>query len=292
MKIEFELIQEDEGSSFRLLHQRIPAEAYSWQYHYHPECELVCVLAGNGTRQVGNHAGNYENGDLVLMGPDLPHSGFGLNTHGMIEQVVVQFKKEVFAPSLLARPEMKHIDQLLDRSRYGISFGEATKEKAMKRMVKLFRLSPFERFIELVGIMQLLASSAEYTLLNSQVTLPTNIRKVHVRLQNIFNYVEQNFQEEINIKKVAAIAHLTVPAFCNYFKKIMNITFTDFINQYRIEQACILLQQEKSIGEVCFECGFNNVPYFNKVFKNIVRKTPSEFKKTANSYQPRAVGVQ
>ena len=291
MKIEFELIQEDEGSSFRLLHEKIPAEEYSWQYHYHPEYELVCVLAGNGTRQVGNHASNYENGDLVLMGPDLPHSGFGLNTHGMIEQVVVQFKKEVFGPSLLMRPEMKFINLLLDKSRYGVCFGEITKEKVMKKMVRLLKLPPFERFIEFTGILQLLATDEEYKLLNSQVTLPTTIRKVHVRLQNIFNYVEQNFQEEINIKKVAAIAHLTVPAFCNYFKKIMNITFTDFINQYRIEQACILLQQEKSIGEVCFECGFNNVPYFNKVFKNIVKKTPSEFKKTANRYQPRAVSA-
>src|SRR5436190_15945840 len=113
MKIEFELIQEDEGSSFRLLHEKIPAEEYSWQYHYHPEYELVCVLAGDGTRQVGNHASNYTNGDLVLMGPDLPHSGFGLNTRGMIEQVVVQFKKEVFGPAMLLRPEMKQISLLL-----------------------------------------------------------------------------------------------------------------------------------------------------------------------------------
>ncbi len=291
MKIEFELIQEDEGSSLRILHEKIPAEEYSWQYHYHPEFELVYVLAGDGTRQVGNHASNYTNGDLVLMGPDLPHSGFGLNTRGMIEQVVVQFKKEVFGPSLLQRPEMKQIGLLLERSMYGISFGEATKEKVMKKMVKLLKLPPFERYIEFTTVLQLLAASGDYTLLNSQVTLPTTIRKVHVRLQNIFNYVEQNFHEEINIKKVAAIAHLTVPAFCNYFKKIMNITFTDFINQYRIEQACMMLQQEKSIGEVCFECGFNNVPYFNKVFKNIVKKTPSEFKKTANTYQPRAISA-
>ncbi|MEO5682946.1 MAG: AraC family transcriptional regulator [Chitinophagaceae bacterium] len=291
MKIEFELIQEDEGSSFRLLHEKIPAEKYSWQYHYHPEYELVCVLAGNGTRQVGNHASNYENGDLVLMGPDLPHSGFGLNTHGIIEQVVIQFKREVFNPSLLMRPEMHPISLLFEKSRYGICFGEATKEKVIKKLIRLLKLPPFERFVEVTAILQILATSEEYSLLNSQVTLPTTIRKVHVRLQNIFNYVEQNFQEEINIKKVAAIAHLTVPAFCNYFKKIMNITFTDFINQYRIEQACILLQQEKSISEVCFECGFNNVPYFNKVFKNIVKKTPSEFKKTANSYQPRALSA-
>jgi AraC-like DNA-binding protein/quercetin dioxygenase-like cupin family protein len=280
MKIEFESVQEDEGSSLRLLHQKLSPEKFSWQYHYHPEYELVYVLAGNGTRQVGNHISNYENGDLVLMGPDLPHSGFGLNSRGSIEQVVVQFKKEVFGPSLLQRPEMKRINELFEKSRYGISFGEITKEKVTKKLLRLLKLEPFDRFVELITILQILANAEEHTLLNSQVTLPTTIRKVHIRLQNIFNYVEQNFQEEINIKKVADIAHLTVPAFCNYFKKIMNITFTDFINQYRIEQACILLQQEKSVGEVCFECGFNNVPYFNKVFKNIIKKTPSEFKKS------------
>jgi len=169
---------------------------------------------------------------------------------------------------------------LLDKARYGIGFGETAKSQVAKRLLRLTRLQPFDRFMELVTILQALAASEDYLLLNTQVTLPSTIRKVHIRLQNIFTYVEQNFQEEINIKQVADIAHLTVPAFCNYFKKTMNITFTDFINQYRIEQACKLLQQEKSVGEVCFECGFNNVPYFNKVFKHIIKKTPSEFKKT------------
>ena len=163
MKIEFELIQEDEGSSFRLLDEKIPAEKYAWHYHYHPEYELVCVLAGNGTRQVGNHVSNYENGDLVLMGPDLPHSGFGLNTRGIIEQVVVQFKKDVFGPAFLMRPEMKHIDILLDKSRYGISFGESTKGKVIKKIATLQKLPVFERFIELTSILQLLAVSADYT---------------------------------------------------------------------------------------------------------------------------------
>ena len=281
MKIEFELIHPDEGSSFRLLHEKLFSEKFSWQYHYHPEFELVYVVAGSGTRQVGNHISNYENGDLVLMGPELPHSGFGLNARGMIEQVVVQFKKDVFGAALLQRPEMKLINILLERSCYGISFNETAKQHVTKKLLRLTRLQPFDRFMELIQILQVLAASEEYTLLNTHVTLPSTVRKVHVRLQNIFTYVEENFQEEINIKDVADIAHLTVPAFCNYFKKTMSITFTDFINQYRIEQACKLLQQEKSVGEVCFECGFNNVPYFNKVFKNITRKTPSAFKKTA-----------
>jgi len=289
MKIEFERIQEDQDSSFRILHENILAEHYAWHYHYHPEYELVFVLDGNGTRQVGNHVSNYENGDLVLMGPELPHSGFGLNTRGMIEQVVVQFKKEVFGDEILARPEMKQISQLLEKARCGICFGEKTKNQVAARVAMLLKLPPFDRMITFTTILQQLACAEDFTVLNSQATAPNNIRKVHMRLQNIFNYVEQHFDEEINIREVAAIAHLTVPAFCNYFKKIMNITFTDFINQYRIEQACILLQQDKSISEVCFECGFNNVPYFNKVFKKLIKKTPTEYKKSSFKQERRIV---
>ncbi len=124
-----------------------------------------------------------------------------------------------------------------------------------------------------------LACPFDYILLNLKTTHPSSINKVHVRLRRIFNYVELNFQENINIRKAAEFAHLTVPAFCNYFKRLMNMTFTYFINQYRIEQAGVMLQQEISISTVCFNCGFNNVPYFNKVFKNITGKTPSEYKK-------------
>ena len=59
----------------------------------------------------------------------------------------------------------------------------------------------------------------------------------------------------------------------------MKVTFTDFVNQYRIQRSCILLQQDKTVAETCFECGFNNVTYFNKVFKKMLSTTPSEYKK-------------
>ena len=279
MKIEFELIQEDPDSSLRLLHERVLSEKFSWQYHYHPEYELVFVLAGSGTRQVGNHISSYDNGDLVLIGPELPHSGFGLNARGMIEQVVVQFKKDMLGDPFLQRPEMKIINTLLERAAFGICFGEQTRQETSSRLTGLFEKSPFDRFMTFIEILHVLASATDYRLLNNRVMLPSTIRKMNMRLQNIFSYAERHYQDEIDIKAVADIANLTVPAFCNYFKKTMHITYTEFVNQYRIEQACRLLQQDKSVGEVCFACGFNNVPYFNKVFKHIIKKTPSAFKK-------------
>ncbi len=279
MKVEFEVIQPDEGSSFRLLHQKVQAECYNWEYHYHPEYEIVCVPTGHGTRHVGNHFCNYENGDLVFIGPNLPHAGFGLNAHTLHEEVVVQIKQDVLTNSLLSLPEMAAISSMLDKARFGLAFTGNTKEVVTKRLLQLSELAPFDRFLEVAGILHLMAHSTEYELLNPETVLPANLNKNNARLQNIFTYVEQHFNEEIDIQKVAALANLSLPSFCTYFKKVMKITFTDFLNHYRIQRSCILLQQDKTIAETCFECGFNNVTYFNKVFKKVLNTTPSEFKK-------------
>ncbi|HWB24116.1 MAG TPA: AraC family transcriptional regulator [Chitinophagaceae bacterium] len=285
MKVEFEVVHPDEGSSFRLLHQKVDAEYYTWQYHYHPEYEIVCVPYGRGTRHVGNHFCNYENGDLVLIGPNLPHSGFGLNAHCLHEEVVVQIKQDVFTDSFLSLPEMTSINHLLEKAKCGMHFTGETKLRLTRKLLRLSKLSPFDRFIELAYILQLMANSAEYELLNPEIMLPAAMKKNNIRLQNIFTYVEQHFHEEVDIQKVASLAGLSVPSFCTYFKKIMRITFTDFLNQYRIQRSCILLQQDKTISEACFECGFNNVTYFNKVFKKFLNTTPSAFKKAKGTLQ-------
>ena len=289
MKIDLELILPDEGSSFRLLHTKTTAEKFPWQYHYHPEYEIVCVLNGDGTRHVGNHFSTYENGDLVLMGPNLPHSGFGLNAHGMHEEIVVQIKDDVFKESILTRPEMNDIALLLEKAKYGIRFYGHTKQKATNKFRKLTKLSPFEKYVEFLSALHVMATSNEYELLNPNIDLSSLLKKNNSRLQNIFTYVEKHFNEEVNIKKVAVIANLSVPSFCNYFKKLMNCTFTDFVNQYRIQRACALLLHEKSITEICYECGFNNVAYFNKVFKMITKKTPTEYKREKQNNLMRSI---
>ncbi len=213
------------------------------------------------------------------MGPNWPHAGFGLNANGIHEEIVMQIKEDVFTQSIITRQEMTAINALLDRSRHGICFINETKEIVTAKLVRLIKLPPFEKYLEFLSVLQIMATSAEFKLLNHSPAISSSLVKKNIRLQNIFNYVEQHYPEEIDIRKAAAVANLSVPSFCNYFKKMMNSTFTDFVNQYRIRKACLLLKQEKTISEACFETGFNNVPYFNKVFKNIMNETPSGFKK-------------
>jgi len=281
MNVECEIILPDEGSSFRVLHTKTKPESFPWQYHYHPEYEIVCVLSGSGSRHVGNHFSNYEDGDLVLIGPNLPHAGFGLNSHGLHEEIVVQIKEDVLKNSVLSRPEMAIVSTLLEKSKYGICFKGPTKSYITKNLKKFLKLSPFDKLIELLRILHSMAISEDYELLNPSSALSNLTRKNNGRLQEILAYVEKHYNDDIDIKKAASIANLSIPSFCNYFKKLMNFTYTDFINQYRIQRACIMLQQEKTINEISFQCGFNNVTYFNKVFKTIMKKTPSEYKKAS-----------
>jgi len=279
MKVEFEIIHPDEGSSFRMLHTRTRAEEYPWEYHYHPEYELVCVLSGSGTRHVGRHFSRYESGDLVFMGPNLPHAGFGLNASSPHEEIVLQIREEVFEQSILSRPEMAPVARLLENARYGLYFSGDTKDRITRKLLRFLKLSPVERFIEFISILHLMAIAPEFMIMNPSLQIPSLVGKNSERLQKIFTYVEQHFQEEVDIRDLAALVSLSVPSFCNYFKKVLNCTFTEFLNKYRVQRACTMLQQEKTIAETCFDCGFNNVPYFNKVFKTVTQKTPSAYKK-------------
>lgn len=279
MKTSFEQIQNDEGSSFRLLNQKVNASDFPWNYHYHPELELVLVFNGVGRRHVGNHLSYYEDGDLVLIGSNLPHAGFGYDAIGEHEEIVIQFKDNFLGVNFFDKPELQNIKKLFERSQQGIVFFGQTKANVSSKLKKLLASSTFERLIELLSIFQILASSEEYQLLNSADTRYDFNQKDQIRLKRIYEYVEQNFQYTIDMKAVADVANLTIPSFCNYFKKTVNQTFTDFMNEYRINHACKLLMTEKSITDICFESGFANASYFSKVFKQIKGQTPLQFKK-------------
>ncbi|MFN8349123.1 MAG: AraC family transcriptional regulator [Spirosomataceae bacterium] len=279
MKTEFEIVQPDEGSSFRIIHTVVLPELFRWQYHYHPEYEIVCVLEGTGRRHVGSHISRYEDGDLVFMGPNLPHSGFGQEAIGTHEEIVIQLKENFWGEQFLEMPEMRAVKTLFARSKQGVCFHGETKTRVQRRLKKILSLSPFERLMELIQILQLLANTGEYSLLNMEGLKLEFNSKDEARLNRILKYVEDNYQKPIDIQEAASVAHLAVPSFCHYFKKMMNQTFTDFVNQYRVNQACRLLTTDRSITDISFESGFGNVAYFNRVFKNQKQQSPSAYRR-------------
>ncbi|WP_333852244.1 AraC family transcriptional regulator [Epilithonimonas sp.] len=276
MRVSYENVKPDENSSFRTLHMNFPVKEFRWEYHYHPELELVCVLSGSGTRHVGYHKSSFRDGDLVLIGSNIPHSGFGLNSSDPHEEIVIQFREEIiqFSKDIV---ELTNLRKMLSVAKFGVLFSSSTKKRILPKLQEILKTKNNKRYLLLLKLLVELSDEKDYVLLNKEVMPHTIISKNRERLQSIFTFVEKNYQKEIDINEIAAIVNLTLPSFCNFFKKTMKITFTDFLNQYRIEKACHHILQGKSVSESCYSTGYNNISYFNRAFKKYVGKTPTEF---------------
>lgn len=277
MKVILEHIQPDDNSSFKVLHIKdVPISELNWQYHYHSEVEIVCVKNGKGTRHVGYHKSHFEDGALALIGSNIPHSGFGLNATDPHEEIVVQFKEEILAlPE--NEPEAQSIKKLLEISRYGVLFSSKVKIEIIPKLENMSQAEGYRRFLLLLEILHDLSKTDDFELMNTEVMPYTIVSRNRTRLEAVFTYVENGYQSDIDIMQAAELANLTKPAFCNFFKKATSLTFVEFVNRYRIDKACILLSQEKSIAESCYATGFNNITYFNKIFKKYTKITPGQF---------------
>jgi AraC-like DNA-binding protein len=249
-------------------------------WHFHPEMEIVYVKHGSGKRHVGNHISYYNGGDLILLGPNLPHYGFTDRLSGSNSEIVVQMKETFLGKNFFSLPEMSSIFQLFERSKGGLSFYGNTKDEVGARLGSLFYMDEFDKLIEFLKILQILATSKEYNILNAVgVTLIVQGQDTD-RIDTIYKYVRNHFTEAIQLEDMAEVVSMTIPSFCRYFKKVTGKTFTEFVNEFRIVHACKLLSEEKhSISEVCFESGFNNFSHFNRLFKEKTGKSPNAYRK-------------
>ncbi|SHM70544.1 AraC family transcriptional regulator [Flavobacterium xinjiangense] len=277
MKIVFEDIKRLAGSSFRILVNPKLNDFYYW--HFHPEFELTFIVAPNGTRRVGNHVGGFEGSDLVFIGSNIPHLNFDYGIKTEYEKVVLQIKEDFFKNDFVTTPELASIYQLFENSKNVICFHGTVKEKIGKRLQKIHLLSHFEQFIEVLSLFQILATSDEITLLHDKPFENLYNNKEQLRLKIVYKFIENNYQRLVSIEEMAKLTHLSKAAFCRYFKKMTRLTFTEFLNQYRIEQAKRLLKSDKNVTETCYECGFESLSYFNRIFKKVVGENPIQFKK-------------
>lgn len=277
MRIEYENIAPDSGSSFKMIHWKSLNDRFFW--HQHPEYEIIFIKKGTGKLHIGNHLGRYEEGEVMFLGPNLPHTGLGYGVTEDHEEIIIQLKKDFLGENFLNAPEFKEIVRLFDRAHLGITFNGAARKIVARKMQTMLNLSNFDRLMMLLTIFKTLSETTEYTILNAADSSFEFRHQEELRINNIYDYVEKNYQAPIKIEVVAEIANLTVPSFCRYFKKMTHMTFTDFVNEFRVNNACKLLMEDKSVSEICFESGFSNLSHFNKTFKVQKGVSPSQFKK-------------
>lgn len=276
MKIQKEIIEFEKGKSFKLFS---PSLKNCFFWHYHPEIELVYVEAVNGIRHVGKNISGFTDSDLLLIGSNVPHLNFDYGIQTECRQLVLQMRESFLQDIILPVPEFKNIKNLLERSYLGLSFSGETKITVVEKLQAIKDKNSFESLVGLIEILQILAHSAEVKELNKEDTRIKWFLNDKIRMGTIYDYIHENYDRKPNVNEVAQVVSLSTPAFCRYFKKQTNMTFTDFVNNYRINQAKIFLLKDQSVTEVCFQVGFESLSYFNKLFKQHTGETPSEFKK-------------
>lgn len=277
MKTELEQIVANSNSSLRLLVNPNLSDFFFW--HFHPEYELVFIDGANGTRHVGEHVSRFRESDLVFIGSDIPHLNFDYGIKTPYEKIVVHIKPDFLKDSFASTPELHSIHQLFEQSKYGVAFGQKTKALIGERLKKLHTLGYFDQFLEILSILKVLSDSDEKELLHTHPVVNPHNQKEQVRLRRIYQFLDDQYQRKIEIAEVAQLSNLTNAAFCRYFKRMTRLTFTEFVNHYRIDKAKKLLRLDNNITETCFQCGFESISYFNKVFKKVTGENPLAFKK-------------
>jgi len=248
-------------------------------WHYHPEVELVYVNEGAGRRMIGSHVSHYRNGTLVLIGGNLPHAGFTDRLSGHQQETVIQFLPSFLGAYFMDVPELKSIHKLLQKAKSGMVFLGEDKRAIGEQVSQLGKLSGFKRLMGLLNVLQDLAESSNYRMLNADgFTLEAQMED-HERINTVFNFVQNEFQRPITLEEVAQLTHMTRPSFCRYFKKITGKTFVTFLLEFRLTHAAKLLHENKqSISDICYACGFNNYSHFTNKFKSHTGRTPSDYR--------------
>ncbi len=256
-----------------------PNAKFDFPTHYHPEYEINYVEGASGKRIVGETVNKYENCDLVLTGPDIFHS-WQSETGGAELVVTIQFQKDLLPNSFQNKKLLSPIRDMLQRSQRGIAFGSESIEKFAPRLKNLINENGFSSFVDFLAILNDMANADDQKVLCSQTFSPEIDMFKSRRIRLACDYINRNYHKKIKIEDVSGLIGMTNSSFCHFFKKRTQKSFVDYLNEVRIGHAAVqLIETTKTISEVCYNCGFNNVSNFNRIFREKKNLTPSEFRK-------------
>lgn len=278
MRAQFEDIPARKGNHSFVAYE-YHVEAFPFQWHYHPEYELTYILSGSGKRMVGDSYAPFSPGDLVLIGPGLPHTWVTdtADKQGS-SAVVIQFS-EAFIEPFLAYAESAGIRRLLSQSRQAIHFPSGRNGSITNMIRELPAQKGMERITGLLRILNALSGKTAARLASSFFE-PSTGRDSESRINRVCQYIQRHSAEDLRQPKIAGLIHLSESAFCKFFKRTTGKTYSDYLNEVRIGHSChLLMETDKPIREIAYRSGFESLSYFNRVFLRKKGLRPGEFRK-------------
>ena len=269
------------NSSWRYCKYRLDFIPFNW--HYHPEYEICLTLNSKGVCHIGDYIAPYGDLDLVILGPDLPHTWQSSPNPDDTEQVVhvAQIPKKWLSQHVLNNPELIVLEDLLINSQRGLKFSTETARIAKTYFEQIEQSEPFEQYLGLMGLLRAMSNEAHASILSSATfSVSAYNHQAQDKFDKVIDYIYQHYTDSLCAEQLATMAHMSTNHFHRFFKKRMERTLTEFINQLRIGKACkLLVNTNQSITSISDQCGFKNISNFNRRFLNLKDSTPSQFRK-------------
>jgi len=253
-------------------------------WHYHDNYEISFITEGNGKRIVADSIEEFQPGDLVFIGRNLPHVWIADKESlspkkCSLEMVFLQFQSETLSQELLALPEFNYVAKALALSDRGIRMTGQTLNEVSEIMLQLPYLKSFERFLHFFKLMDIIGRSEEILPLASKDYINMRFSTKNKRIKTIHEFLMKNYREAVDLKQLAALVNMAEGSLCRFFKTHVGITIFEYLNQIKVEFACkLLMDKNLSILDVGLDSGFNNLSHFNKQFKKITKLPPKEYR--------------
>ena len=273
--------------SFSVRRDLVPHVNNRW--HYHSEVELIHFKKGEGTQFIGDSIKRFKPGDVVLVGPDLPHywrfdeAYFEENASAKSDVRVAHFSEAFWGSSFLDLPENKTIKTVLGKAKRGIQVSGHAKLKVAELLEQLLRADGIQRIILLMEALSVIGCSTQLISLSSIGFQPAKVVESD-RINSIYEYSIKNFKRKIHLEEIAEVANISPNSFCRYFKSRTRKTYSRFLIELRVGHACkLLIENTHCFKRLCYESGFNNFTSFHKYFKMITGKSPLAYQKEFTS---------
>jgi AraC-like DNA-binding protein len=280
----FEKVTVPDGASWSLLDRRLD-DGIPFQWHYHPEFELTLTLNSRGQRYIGDSIANYDDGDLVLLGPNLPHTWCSTERLDacLPHHAVVMWFAAAWGRSITtALAEMRSVAPLLARAGRGVAFSRAVAARARPIIETIPTRPPADRLLRLMEVLTLLASDAAA----EPIAGPAADRRIIAspdqdRVARVLDHLHAHYRERIGIDTLADVAALSPSGFHRLFRRHTRLTVTEYVAELRIGQACALLVNSRQpIASIADEVGYANLANFNRQFRALKQMTPREFRRS------------
>ncbi|MBL0745782.1 AraC family transcriptional regulator [Chryseolinea lacunae] len=269
-------------SSFMIKRQHVPY--FYHEMHYHPQLELSLVVRGKGMRYVSNKIEPFQDGDLVLLGANVPHlwksdqQYFDKPQSDACESITAYFSYNFLGDDFFNKPELRQIRELLLKASAGVKITGKLHNEVSWAMERMEQESQTKRLFILLDVLQKISESQDMRPLTESAITATAFSSSNDRLEQVHQYIFENFRNPITLDEVAHAASMSPTAFCRYFRQRTTKTFSHFLSEVRIGYACQLLQEKRNkIAQVCYESGFANLSTFNKQFKAAMHMTPIQY---------------